>query len=73
MSSVYKSIKIIGSSPLSFEDAAQNAIAKAARVLTNLRVAEVSEMDAQLQNGNIVLYRVKVGLSFRVEVEPETI
>jgi flavin-binding protein dodecin len=72
MGSAYKTIDVIGSSPLSFENAVQNAIVEASKVLTNLRVAEVIEMDAQLENGNIVVYRAKVRLSFKVEVEPET-
>ena len=72
MGSVYKLIEVIGSSSLSFEDAVQNAVVESSNVLTNLRVAEVMEMDAQLENGIIIVYRVKVRLSFKVEVEPET-
>ncbi|MDD1758235.1 MAG: dodecin family protein [Methanotrichaceae archaeon] len=72
MGSVYKLIEAIGSSSLSFEDAVQNAIVEASKILTNLRVAKVIEMDAQLKNGIIAAYRVKVRLSFKVEVEPET-
>ena len=72
MGNVYKLIDAIGSSPLGFEDAVQNAIVEASKILTNLRVAEVKEMDAQLENGNIVAYKVKVRFSFKVEVEPET-
>ena len=72
MGSVYKLIEVIGSSQSSFEDAIQNAVVESSDMLTNLRVAEVMEMDAQLENGIIIVYRVKVRLSFKVEVEPET-
>ncbi len=72
MGSVYKLVEVIGSSPLSFEDAVQNAMVEASKNLTNLRVVEVIKMDSRLNKGNAVVYRVKIRLTFKVEVEPET-
>jgi dodecin len=70
-SSVYKVITIIGSSPESWEKAAATAISQAAKSLEDLRIAEVEEMDLQLDGGRIAAYRVKLRLSFRYHTEEE--
>jgi flavin-binding protein dodecin len=41
--------------------------------LTNLRIAEVKEMDVLLGEGNVIEYRAKIRLSFKHEIEPETL
>ncbi len=63
--SVYKVIELVGTSTESWEKAAAAAVQQAARSLTDLRVAEVSELDMQLENGQIRAYRAKVKVSFR--------
>lgn len=65
--SVYKVIELIGSSSESWEKAAANAIARAAESLRELRIAEVVEMDLQLDDGEVVAYRTKVKVSFKYE------
>ena len=65
--SVYKVVEIVGSSPDSWEKAAQAAIETAARSLRDLRVAEVGALDLHLENGKIVAYRTKLKLSFKFE------
>ncbi len=40
---------------------------KAAAHLRDLRVAEVSELDMQLENGVVISYRAKVKVSFKYE------
>jgi dodecin len=69
--SVYKIITIIGSSPESWEKAAAAAVAQAAKSLKDIRIAEVEEMDMQLDAGKIVAYRVKLRLSFRYHGKEE--
>jgi flavin-binding protein dodecin len=64
MNSVYKVIEIIGSSDKSWEDAAKNAIEATSKSLKELRVAEVEEMDINIDNGKMI-YRVKMRLSFK--------
>jgi flavin-binding protein dodecin len=72
--SVYKIIELVGSSAQGWEDAVQTAVATAAdEGLTNLRIAEVMELDARLEDGQIAEYRAKVRLSFKVEIEPVTL
>ena len=65
--SVYKVIELIGTSTESWEKAAANAIARAAESLRELRIAEVVEMDLQLDEGEVVAYRTKVKVSFKYE------
>jgi len=65
--SVYKVIELIGSSPESWEKAAASAVEMAAKTLRDLRIAEVVEMDMQIENGKIISYRTKVHVSFKYE------
>lgn len=65
--SVYKIVEVVGSSPDSWEKAAQLAVDTAAKSLRDLRVAEVSALDVHLENGKIVAYRTKLKLSFKFE------
>ena len=65
--SVYKIIELVGSSPESWEKAAMNAVEMASKTLRNLRIAEVIEMDMQIENGKVVSYRTKIRLSFKVQ------
>ncbi|NYT02740.1 MAG: dodecin domain-containing protein [Methanosarcinales archaeon] len=70
---MYKMLELVGSSPLSWEDAVTRVIDQASKSLTQLRVAEVRELDARIENGQVTEYRAKVVLSFKYEVEPETL
>jgi dodecin len=65
--SVYKVIELVGTSGESWEKAAQNAINMASKNLRGLRIAEVGELDVQLEDGKIVRYRAKVKVSFKYE------
>jgi flavin-binding protein dodecin len=65
--SVYKVIELVGTSSESWEKAAMAAIDRAAASLRDLRVAEVSELDVQLKDGKVELYRAKVKVSFKYE------
>ena len=59
---------IIGTSPVSWEDAARNAVETAAKSLRDLRVAEVSKLDMKIEGGKVVAYRARVSLSFKYDV-----
>jgi hypothetical protein len=63
--SVYKVIELVGTSSDSWEKAATAAITKAAASLRDLRIAEVVELDMQLDDGKIIAYRAKVKVSFK--------
>ena len=63
--SVYKVIELVGTSSESWEKAATLAVETAAKSLRDLRVAEVVQLDLQLDNGKVVAYRAKVKVSFK--------
>jgi flavin-binding protein dodecin len=67
MSTVYKVIELVGTSSESWEKAAATAVEKAAQSLRDLRIAEVVEMDMQLEDGKVKAYRAKVKVSFKFE------
>jgi flavin-binding protein dodecin len=63
--SIYVVTDIVGTSPRSFADAAQNAVKTAAKSLKDLRVAEVVKLDAKIENGRISSYRARLQVSFK--------
>jgi flavin-binding protein dodecin len=65
--SVYKIITLVGTSPKSWEEAATKAVETAAKTLRDLRIAEVEELDMQIEKGKVVNYRAKVRVSFKYE------
>ncbi len=65
--SVYKIIELVGSSDESWEKAASAAVARASQSLRDLRIAEVAQLDVQLENGQVIAYRAKVKVSFKYE------
>ncbi len=67
--SVYKVIELVGTSTESWEAAARSAVERAGRNLRDLRIAQVVEMDLQIEDGSVRAYRTKVKVSFRYEGE----
>ena len=65
--SVYKIIELVGTSTDSWEKAAAAAVQRASASLRDLRIAEVVELDMQLEDGKVRAYRAKVKVSFKYE------
>ena len=65
--SVYKVIALVGTSDESWEKAAAAAVQRASKSLRDLRVAEIVELDMQLEEGRVRAYRAKVKVSFKYE------
>lgn len=63
--SVYKVIELVGTSAESWEKAAATAVETAAHTLQDLRIAEVVELDMQIEEGKVRAYRAKVKVSFK--------
>ena len=63
--SVYKVVELIGTSAESWEKAAVAAVETAAQSLRDLRIAEVVELDLQIEDGKVRAYRAKVKVSFK--------
>lgn len=69
--SVYNVVELIGTSAESWEKATANAVVEAAKTLSDLRVARVIEQDVVIENGEVLLFRSKVRLSFKHEIEAD--
>lgn len=67
--SVYKVIELVGTSPTSWEEAANAAVEKAGKSLKNLRIAEIDKLDMKVENNKVAAYRARVLLSFKYEGE----
>jgi len=65
--SVYKIITVVGTSTKSWEDAATMAVEMAAKTVRDLRIAEIEELDMQIDKGKVISYRAKVRVSFKYE------
>ena len=63
--SVYKVVELVGSSTVSWEEAARTAVETAAKTLKDLRIAEVGKLDMKVEDGKVVAYRARVSLSFK--------
>ncbi len=65
--SVYKMIELVGTSSESWEKAASAAVERAGQSLRDLRIAEIAELDMQLKDGKVDVYRARVKVSFKFE------
>ena len=64
---VYRVIDVIGTSTVSWEDAAKHAVAMASKSLRDLRIAEVTKLDMKVEGGKVVAYRARMQLPFKYE------
>ena len=67
--SIYAVVRLVGTSPTSWEDAAKGALEEAAKHLEDIRVADVEQFDIRMQENNVVEYRVRLQISFRYHPE----
>ena len=65
--SAYRVTEVIGVSSESWEAAARSAVETAARTVRELRVAEVIRQDLTVEDGGVVNYRVRLGISFKYD------
>src|SRR4051812_48795055 len=64
---VYRVIDVIGTSPVSWEEAAKNAVETAGGSVRDMRIAEVARLDVKIEGGRVVAYRARLQLSFKYE------
>ena len=69
MGTVYKVIELVGTSSESWEKAAAAAVDTASKSLRDMRVAEITNFDLQLEDGKIRSYRTKVKVSFKFHTD----
>ena len=59
--------EMVGSSPVSWSEAAESAVATAARTVRNIRHIEVVRHTARVEDGRIVDYEVELKIHFEYE------
>jgi hypothetical protein len=64
---VYKKIELVGSSPSSIEEAVNNALARAAQTVRNMRWFEVVETRGHIVDGKVDHWQVTVRVGFTLE------
>ena len=64
---IVKIIELIGTSPNSWSEAAQNAVTEAAKTIKNIKGVHVKRCTAKVTNDKIVEYNVNVKVAFTVE------
>ena len=65
--SVYRVTELVGTSSESWEQAAASAVETASQTLRDLRIAEVVELDMQIEDGRVRAYRARVKVSFKYD------
>ena len=63
--SVYRVTELVGTSSESWEKAAATAVETASQTLRDLRIAEVVDLDLQIEEGQVRAYRTRLKVSFK--------
>jgi hypothetical protein len=64
---VYKTVELVGSSPVGSDDAVRVAVARAATTVRNLRWFEIVETRGHIENGQIAHWQVTIKVGFTLE------
>lgn len=64
---VYKLLELTGSSPISIEEAVQNAISKAHESVRNIQWFNVTETRGHVVDGKVAHWQVTIKLGFTLE------
>jgi dodecin len=64
---VYRVTEVVGVSSESWEAAARVAVETAAKRVRELRVAEVVRKDLTIQDGAVLNFRIRLGISFKYD------
>ena len=63
--STYKIVELVGTSDVSWEDAAKRAVETAGESLKDLRIAEITKLDMTIEDGKVSYFRARVNVSFK--------
>lgn len=67
MANVVKVIELLAESDKSWEDAAREAVEKAAKTLSNIRSIYIEHLEAKVEKNKITRYRLNAKVSFLLE------
>ncbi len=65
--SIIKVIEVIATSEKSFDDATRNAVVEASKSVKNIKSVNIHNMNARVNDNNIVSFGVNAKVSFEVE------
>lgn len=69
---IYKKIELIGTSPNSLQEAIENAVARAAQTIHNLRWFEVTETRGQIEEGKVAHWQVTLKIGFTLDDQSDS-
>ena len=69
---IYKKIELIGTSPSSLQEAIENAVARAAQTIHNLRWFEVTETRGQIEEGKVAHWQVTLKIGFTLDDQSDS-
>lgn len=64
---IYKVITLVGSSPVSSDEAVKNAVARAGKTVRNMRWLVVRETRGHIEEGKIAHWQVTVEIGFTLD------
>jgi flavin-binding protein dodecin len=67
MSSLYKKVEVVGTSPVSFAEAVKNAVGEASKTIRNMAWFEVTEERGRIKDGAVVEFQVTIKIGFRID------
>ena len=67
MSGTYKVIELVGTSPVSFADAAKSAVAEASKTIRHMDWFEVVNERASIVDGKVAEFQVMLKVGFKIE------
>jgi len=67
MPGTYKKVEIVGTSPVSFEEATKAAVAEASNTIRQMGWFEVTEMRGMIKDGTVAEFQVVLKIGFRIE------
>jgi flavin-binding protein dodecin len=68
---VYKKVEIVGSSPISIDDAIKTAITKASESVKHMRWFEVVQVRGEIHHEKVEHFQVTLKVGFTIEDEPK--
>lgn len=67
MSEMLKVIEVLAESEKSWEDAAQQAVTRAAKSLHGIKSIYIKDFEAKVDGGKIVAYRINANITFLLD------
>ncbi len=71
MSDMLKVVEVLAESNKSWEDAAQNAVKRAAETLKDIKSIYIQNFEAAVSKDEITKYRINAKISFLLEKKPK--